>query len=271
MHNVKDFHSKYLENGFCHVKSLFDSNFYNDANNVLDRLPAKVKIPFSDTPWGYGHLEDISPFDQVRDSIFINSFCKEVFKNNSCRWNHIMAVNKCAWIGPDEIWHQEVFNMATYAPGCDKENDWKNFMQVFIALDDHTIENGCIRIMPKSHTLGILECEDYFWNNHGHKRRIKIPELNNAYEKCGILNLEMKAGDALFFNHRLVHGASSNSGPTRRRAIIAQAQVDNYSKDTAVFDKEINHRNKFAIDSLSRKIKDIKKSSKYSDFKEKKK
>ena len=58
-----------------------------------------------------------------------------------------MINNKAPWIGPDVEWHQEVFNIDTYAPGGNANVDsWKDYLQIYIALDPHTLENGCLKV-----------------------------------------------------------------------------------------------------------------------------
>ena len=70
---------------------------------------------------------------------YILNFCKEIL-GEKFTYNHLMVNNKAPWIGPDVEWHQEVFNIDTYAPGANtNDNSWKNFLQIYIALDPHTL------------------------------------------------------------------------------------------------------------------------------------
>mgnify|MGYP001960982601 FL=1 len=59
--------------------------------------------------------------------------------------------------------------MKTYAPGCNSKRDWKKFFQVFISLDDQTVDNGCLKIIPYSHKLGELKHVDIIGPNLGQK------------------------------------------------------------------------------------------------------
>ena len=126
-----------------------------------------------------------------------------------------------------------------------------------------------MRIIPKSHKLGILEHEDIVWNHTGHKRRVKSSELKKAYDGGGILNCEINQGDILFFNHRLVHGSSSNQSPFDRKAVIMQVQNNVKEKDMVVFEKESTHRKNFFINWMKDKTSSIINKDMYGDFNKK--
>ena len=53
------------------------------------------------------------------------------------------------------------------------------------------VENGCLKIVPSSHKLGMVEHEDIVWNNMVHKQRAKHSEMKEL-TKYGIMNVEME-------------------------------------------------------------------------------
>jgi len=258
--------SQYKEDGYYLAKNVLSDDWLSRAKQSIKQLEPKVYLPFSNIPWGYGQLFDISPFDEiVKNDTFIN-FHKDVLDIEKYKINHLLVSNKSAFIGPEEMWHQEWPNIDTFAPGCSAEKDWKKFVQVFIAIDEMTIDNGCLRIVPKSHKLGMVEHEDIVWNNMAHKKRAKYSEIKSAVDKFGILNVTMKPGDILFFNHRILHSSSSNVSEKDRKAIIMQLQFHNIEKDKKVFNTYNNYRKKFLIDTYQSKINKELGDDKYSDF-----
>jgi hypothetical protein len=259
----------YNERGYYHAKSALSKEFCKVLLNKINELPPKVFLPFSGTPWGYGQLFDVNPFDKILTNPILTKFCESLYNTKDYKVNHLLVSNKVAWIGPEEMYHQEVSNIDTFAPGASAETDWREFLQVFIALENQTLENGCLRIIPKSHKLGILEHEDIVWNHTGHKRRVKSSELKKAYEGGGILNCEINQGDILFFNHRLVHGSSSNQSPFDRKAVIMQVQNNVKEKDMVVFEKESTHRTNFFINWMKDKTSSIINKDMYGDFNKK--
>jgi hypothetical protein len=256
----------YEEQGYYHAKSSLSKEFCEELLIKLNDLPPKVFLPFGGIPWGWGQLFDVKPFDQILSNPTITNFCKNLFNCKTYKVNHLLVSNKVSWVGPEEMYHQEVANMDTYAPGCNPKDDWKDFLQVFIALEDQTIENGCLRIIPNSHKLGMLEHEDIVWNHTGHKRRVKRSELEKAYKKGGILNCEIKQGDILFFNHLLIHGSSSNQSPFDRKAVVMQMQNTSKSKDSTIFEMEADYRKNFVINWANDKVNSLKNKDMYKDF-----
>jgi ectoine hydroxylase-related dioxygenase (phytanoyl-CoA dioxygenase family) len=145
--------------------------------------------------------------------------------------------------------------------------EWSNFMQIYIALDEHTIENGCLVIFPGSHKLGVLPCEDIVGDNFGHKRRVTHDGMKFAYKNCGKKMVLMQPGDILFFNHLTIHGSGTNVSEKDRKSIVLQARKTTREKDEQVFEKETSYRRKFVIDSLSAKVDKLKSVNMYRDFK----
>lgn len=256
----------YNEHGYCHAKNAISKEFCQEMLTKLDELPPKVFLPFGGIPWGYGQLFDVDPFNMILENPILTNFVESLYSTKDYKVNHLLVSNKVAWQGPEEMYHQEVANMNTYAPGCSPKKDWQDFLQVFIALEDQTLENGCLRIIPNSHKLGILKHEDIIWNHTGHKRRITHSEMKRAYDNSGILNCEIKQGDILFFNHLLVHGSSSNQSPYDRKAVIMQIQNTMVTKDMNIFEKETEHRKNFFIDWMKNKINSMHNKNIYKDF-----
>ena len=219
----------YWENGYILVKNFIPKKYCSELRIYLNKKQSKIKIPFSNEPWGYGNLLNDKKFEKIINNDFINNFATSIFKNG-CNFNHLTVNNKAPWIGPDVELHQEVYNMKTYAPGCNPKRDWKKFFQIFISIDNQTKSNGALKIIPKSHKLGPLKYVDIIGANLGHKRRVAIKDLEKAYKKYGLKEILLNEGDALFFNHLLIHGSPTNISPKARKAIVLQARDANIKK-----------------------------------------
>jgi ectoine hydroxylase-related dioxygenase (phytanoyl-CoA dioxygenase family) len=80
---------------------------------------------------------------------------------------------------------------------------------VWTALDDSTIENGCVQVIPGSHKLGLL-------SEHGHTI---TPEQEAAYCKDeASVYLEAPAGTAILLHNWLLHRSGINTIHRPRRA-----------------------------------------------------
>ena len=243
----------YFDKGYLIKQNLIDKNTCDEIIKFISSKKPLVNIPHSSIGWGYGNLVDNKKMEVFTLNKYINNFCKQLFGKDYV-FNHLMVNNKAPWIGPDVEWHQEIFNVDTYAPGGNEDDDsWKNFIQIYIALDKHTLENGCLKVIPESHKLGLLAHEDALNNFLNHKRRIPCDVMNKVYKKLGIKNLIMDRGDVLFFNHRFIHGSSSNNSPFERRSIVLQARKK-LIRDEQKFLKETSYRKNFIIDVLNQKL-----------------
>ena len=266
MVNLIDFKKEYDQKGYFIVKSYFDKELINEINNFLNNAKPVMFVPYSENvPWGYGNL--------IKNKSFMNFFPIEFIKNSISNYinpkymeiNHILAVNKAPFIGPDVEWHQEFFNINTFAPGYDPVADINKFMQIFIGIDEHTNENGPLLFFEGSHKEGLLESEDIINNNLVHKRRLIFRELERISNKYELRKMILEKGDAVFFNHLLVHGSPTNCSKQNRRALLLQVRSAEKSKDEGLYLKEVNHRQSFLIDKCNAKIKQLKNVNSYSD------
>ena len=86
---------------------------------------------------------------------------------------------------------------------------------VWIALDDSDHANGRMCVIPGSHKLGLQPVEAADMSTSFVPGQSKVPE--GAQE----LGLDMKAGDALFFDGKIIHGSHPNTTTDRfRRSFI---------------------------------------------------
>lgn len=79
-----------------------------------------------------------------------------------------------------------------------------NYMFTFrLHLDDADKNNGCLKVIPKSHEMGILN-----------QAEIHEAVNNNEYYSC-----EMSEGDLLLMRPHLLHSPSKSLKPGHRRVI----------------------------------------------------
>lgn len=134
-------------------------------------------------------------------------------------------------IGPNvKAVHSQVFFKAPGMPG----NGWhqdelfiptrdRSLVTAWIALEDTTVENGCLRVYPGSHRPSVL------WP----MRRHNNPEVDRAEEAFGYpyvpsdaVAVELPAGAALFFDGYLLHGSFPNRSESRTRRALLYVYAD---------------------------------------------
>lgn len=110
---------------------------------------------------------------------------------------------------PGQAWHQDEF----FIPTRDR-----SLTAVWIALDDATIENGCLWVLPGSHRRGVIyparEQDDVRFD-------CTTEAYNFPYGDSDAVPVEIPAGTALVFNGYLLHRSLANSGKHGYRRALA--------------------------------------------------
>ena len=99
-------------------------------------------------------------------------------------------------------WHQDFLN---------KPHESEKIL-AWIALDDATISNGCLKVIPESHRQGFKDW--YTKKGETHHDRLVEGSFNEEDKKY----IEMKKGDVLLFSNYLIHGSDQNDSEFHRRA-----------------------------------------------------
>ena len=109
---------------------------------------------------------------------------------------------------PGQAWHQDEF----FIPTRDR-----SLTGAWIAMDDATVENGCLWIIPGSHKHGIL------WPQHEHDdRRFDCTgeAFDFPYSDDDSIPVEVKAGSIVFFNGYLLHRSLPNRATSGYRRVL---------------------------------------------------
>jgi phytanoyl-CoA hydroxylase len=112
-----------------------------------------------------------------------------------------MALLKPPFRGSEKPWHQDTAYF-----------DWTplgGILGTWIALDEATIENGCMQVIPGSHLDGPAP--------HFHVRDCQIADQRVRVDRA--VAIPLKPGGILFFSGLLHHGTPPNTTSTRRRAL----------------------------------------------------
>ena len=110
---------------------------------------------------------------------------------------------------PGQAWHQDEF----FIPTRDR-----SLTAVWIALDDATVENGCLWAIPGSHKRGVL----YPARQQDDPRfDCSTESYDFPYTNDDAVPIEIPAGTALIFNGYLLHRSLENSGAHGYRRALA--------------------------------------------------
>ncbi len=109
---------------------------------------------------------------------------------------------------PGQAWHQDEI----FIPTRDR-----SLTGAWIAMDDATVENGCLWVIPGSHKHGVLWPQDA----HGDPRFDCTSEsFGFPYTNDDSIPVEVKAGSIVFFNGYLLHRSMPNYASTGYRRVL---------------------------------------------------
>lgn len=110
-----------------------------------------------------------------------------------------------------QAWHQDEI----YIPTRDR-----SLTGAWIAIDDATVENGCLWVIPGSHRSGYL----YPQRKHEQDDEYDFAPESYGFDATTAVPVEAKAGTVLFFNGYLLHKSLKN----RTQDVYRRVLVNHY-------------------------------------------
>jgi ectoine hydroxylase-related dioxygenase (phytanoyl-CoA dioxygenase family) len=106
-----------------------------------------------------------------------------------------------------QAWHQDEI----YIPTRDR-----SLIGAWIAIDDATVENGCLYVIPGSHRQGYL----YPQHPHNNPDEFDFAPESYGFDEMQEVPVEVKAGTLVFFNGYLLHRSRRNRSKGYRRVLV---------------------------------------------------
>ena len=116
-------------------------------------------------------------------------------------------------------WHQDSPYFAFECPHVER------LVSLQVYLDDATIENGCLWMIPGSHAHGRLAC----FEDRGTLDRL-YTDVDRVLADAPRVPIEAPAGSVVFFHGDVVHGSQSNKSDESRRAFVLTYQPAGYAQ-----------------------------------------
>jgi phytanoyl-CoA hydroxylase len=212
----------YQENGYVLVPGLLapeEAAFYRERLHALaDRLYVQSNKG-SDATWGAArehvtggktsrlmHCHDVQFYDAALARLITDE--RLTSAASSIIGPNVQLHHNKMFIKPSE--KGSPFPMHQDAPFFPHENH--SMIAAIIHLDDAPLEKGCVRVVPKSHKLGMLP---HISDGGFHLD----PE---AYSVESATPCPAKAGDVLFFSYLTIHGSGINESSEDRTTLLIQ-------------------------------------------------
>lgn len=211
----------YQENGYLLVEGLLtpeEAAFYRQETHALsERLNAHKNM---DATWGAAreavaeakdtvilHCHDVQFYSAAFSRLILNErltgVAADIMGTPNVQLHHTKMFIKPPEKGSPFPMHQD----APYFP-----HDKHSMIAAILFFDDAPVEKGCVRVVPGSHKLGILE--------HDPTGGWHLPFAQYPIESA--VPCPAKAGDALFFSYLTIHGSGINVSNEARTTLLIQ-------------------------------------------------
>ena len=258
---------QFKEQGYLVLKSFYPKKNLNEALKWLkSRDPKKIAKSWTEKEPGvpiavYSALGDKNTkVYRIASDKKILDLASQLMSDKVYLW-HSKVNFKERWGGTVEYYHQDQVYWKDRGYKSDK------MLSCMIPLENHNRNNAGLKIFPKTHKLGFIK-HDHFININGLcKFMINQKALDKFYKRYNLVDIELNAGDILFFHSSIVHGSSHNSSPKSRTIILSQINtISNLPKKVQSNAIQFNlKRSKIEFDEAKRRLKWFKK--KYFDQK----
>ncbi len=102
---------------------------------------------------------------------------------------------------------------------------------VWVALEESTVENGCLRVIPGSHRERLL-------HPHLHEDRTDLTlnqrMADDRFDAADAVDIELQAGQMSLHDVYMIHGAAANRSTKRRTGVALR-----YMPATSVFERDL--------------------------------
>ena len=212
----------YKEKGFLVAESLFDkSEVYSLIDESIKILRSKKGsfkgiLPHHDK----SNLEVLSQYSAIHFPHKMSKLIKRYASDNRIAsvLSKVVSTNvKCMQTmlfikGPGKLgqsWHQDEY----FIPTRDK-----SLIGAWIAIDDATVDNGCLWVIPESHREGTIVRR--IENTNPNFADEQVCDLEKLNEKEAI-PVEVKSGSVVYFNGYLQHmSLKNNTKSSYRKALV---------------------------------------------------
>jgi len=195
---------QYNAEGYCVARNVLDADLVREAGDHIDWL---LKKNPGLRPEQLHHdlmREDAFWVRLIGDDRLLDIAEQFIGPNIALFASHY--ISKPPFDGQAVLWHQD----GSYWP-----LEPMQVVTLWLAADDATPENGCLRVIPGSHKLPIQprrKREDVA-NVLGSEMDLASVEESKAVDVC------MKAGDVEVHHPNLIHGSNANTSPRRRAGL----------------------------------------------------
>lgn len=174
------------------LTQIFEEHLADKGDKLSDEL---------DTP----HFRDPKLFDFLLDPEVLN-VVEDILGPNIGLWSSHF-ISKEPGKGRRTPWHED----SAYWEG--KFDKLDKIVTIWLALDESNHANGCMGVVPGTHTNGFSEYEQVA---QGDNSTFTLEIKKGTFNPDKVVWLELNKGHYSMHDARIIHGANANKSPFRR-------------------------------------------------------
>ena len=190
------------ERGFLTGIEIFNNSAIQDIRDYFDKLLQNTMASGNDSySISTAHLKHKKVYDLLLNEKVV-SIVGDLLGENIIGWgSHFF----CKLPGDVKriSWHQD----ASYWPFSNT-----NTVSCWLAIDDATIENGCMKFIPGSHRFGLIDYE----MSKNEEKNVLNQTVHKAENYGDPLTIELNAGQISIHSDLLLHSSNPNISEHRR-------------------------------------------------------
>ncbi len=209
--------TQFKTNGYCVVENLLPQQTVKLVEETFFRLAdnAGLDIPFSTTHWSSNDLYRQEVHHSVTEAVF--PLITRLLPDYKNIFGYYLVKKQG---GENKTTIHQDWTL------CD-ESIYTG-MTLWSPLTNVNLQNGCFQVVKGSHL--------FYANIRGTNIESPYSNFGNFIEEKYLTSLELKKGDAVFFDHRLLHASPPNISDNIRIAVgmvllPQQAEVEHYIKE----------------------------------------
>jgi ectoine hydroxylase-related dioxygenase (phytanoyl-CoA dioxygenase family) len=196
--------AQYDRDGYAIFRNVLDAGLIHEASDHIDWLVARHPELRPEQLWHT--LVPGDPFwvRLISDARLLDIGEIFVGPNIALFASHYLC--KPAYEGLPVLWHQD----GSYWPLEPME-----VVTLWLAIDDSLPENGCMRVIPGTHTVELQEL----------RARTDVANVLNSeidpalVDESRAVDFVLKAGDVSVHHPNIIHGSNANNSPLRRAGL----------------------------------------------------
>ncbi|NEO56282.1 MAG: phytanoyl-CoA dioxygenase family protein [Okeania sp. SIO3B5] len=197
--------AEYHENGFVIIRGFFEPQEIEPVRIACENDPGirGQETEFADAQ---GNISRIAHWTELGDSLLgvIPRLARvvdasETLLGGECYHWHSKLVQKRPHDQGNIGWHQ-LFG-GVYTAGC----LFPDLSVGFIAVTTNTRENGCVKVVKKSHLMGRVDTAYV-----GEARLCKPERMEKILERLEVVYCELNPGDAVWAHANTIHASEGN-------------------------------------------------------------